>query len=232
MGSVTSGEPSAERLPHGYTNSTHRVGSSVVKVYTGPDTCERQQREEMALRTLAGRLPVPRLLASEPGRLTTELAAGVHGQDLIDSGLAAEVLFRCGRLLLAVQRVPVRVVDPEADPNAIPVHGDFGPNNTLFTADGTAAVLLADWEWMHVGDPVTDLAWCEWIVRTHHRDRSGALDALFEGYGDRPDWSARQQAMLTRCHQHLEWCRRWPGSHRAEVWAERIARVSTWRELP
>ncbi|MBA3311331.1 MAG: phosphotransferase [Nocardioidaceae bacterium] len=150
---------------------------------------------------------------------------------MLDSGLGSEVLFACGRLLFDLQRVPARVVDSNADPDATLVHGDFGPNNTLFDAEGTTAVLLADWEWMHVGEPVTDLAWCEWIVRTHHRDRTGALGALFDGYGDRPDWSARKQAMLDRCHQHLVWARSWE-NRRAEVWVERITNVSTWRELP
>jgi len=35
-----------------------------------------------------------------------------------------------------------------------------------------------DWEWAHAGNPIEDLAWCEWIVRMHHPRDVTALGAL------------------------------------------------------
>jgi aminoglycoside phosphotransferase (APT) family kinase protein len=33
---------------------------------------------------------------------------------------------------------------------------------------------VVDWEFAHLGDPVEDLAWCEWIVRMHHPEHVDA----------------------------------------------------------
>lgn len=52
------------------------------------------------------------------------------------------------------------------------------------TTFGVTAVL--DWEWTHPGEPVEDLAWCEWIIRMHHPSQVNALDGFFDAYGHRP----------------------------------------------
>jgi aminoglycoside phosphotransferase (APT) family kinase protein len=46
---------------------------------------------------------------------------------------------------------------PEQGPARI-VHGDYGPHNCLFTADGTVAAVL-DWEIATLGDPLADFAY-------------------------------------------------------------------------
>lgn len=72
------------------------------------------------------------------------------------------------------------------------VHGDFGPNNVLFADDGFAVAAVLDWEFCHVGDRLEDLAWCEWIIRAHHRDAVPELPSLFGGYGWAPPWEERR----------------------------------------
>ena len=83
------------------------------------------------------------------------------------------------------------------------LHGDFGPQNMLFDEGTLHMQALVDWEFTHAGDPVEDLAWAEWIVRTHHPHLAKALDALFAGYGHRPTWQRRQNAMLDKCRWAL-----------------------------
>ena len=46
---------------------------------------------------------------------------------------------------------------PEQGPGRV-VHGDFGPHNCLFAADGTVTAVL-DWEIATLGDPLADMAY-------------------------------------------------------------------------
>jgi aminoglycoside phosphotransferase (APT) family kinase protein len=114
------------------------------------------------------------------------------------------------------------------------VHGDFGPNNLLlgFTSNLStyAVTAVVDWEFGHLGDPIEDLAWCEWIVRMHHPDRVDALDAFFEAYGAPvPDWPLRQAAMVDRCVELREFCRRWePDGAAVAQWDKRIRATAGW----
>jgi aminoglycoside phosphotransferase (APT) family kinase protein len=57
------------------------------------------------------------------------------------------------------------------------VHGDFRNGNFVIGPDGLRAVL--DWELVHLGDPVEDLAWC--CVRSW---RFGVVDRVVGGFGD------------------------------------------------
>ena len=53
-------------------------------------------------------------------------------------------------------------------------HGDVGPGN--FLTDGTRVTALLDWEFVHIGDPMDDLAWL--AFRGHHmNDDIGDFDA-------------------------------------------------------
>ena len=79
------------------------------------------------------------------------------------------------------------------------VHGDFGPQNVLIQDDRITALL--DWEFAHIGQPVEDLAWTEWIIRTHHPGAVDALPALLDASGSRVGWSLRHQAMVRRCEE-------------------------------
>ncbi len=217
-------------MPHGYTNATVTDGRVVVKTYQGPDRDERQVREELALLRLAGQLPVPTLLHSSAGISTTEFVPGTPGQEAIAEGHAAEVLYACGRLLAQLQQVtPPVLFDVSTGP--VLVHNDFGPNNVVMAPDLQGVRLLCDWEWVGVGDPTTDLAWAEFIVRLHHPGSVAALDALFDGYGHRPPWEARRSAMADRADAHRQFVRRWHGEQGESLWKDRLAAIATWRDV-
>jgi Ser/Thr protein kinase RdoA (MazF antagonist) len=176
---------------------------------------------------------VPGLIAGPVGGLRMEHISGVHGQELIAAGHAAAVLRSCGQMLRQIQSINVTVVFPET-PHALDsvvVHGDYGPNNMLFDPVTFAVTAVLDWEWGHVGDPVEDLAWCEWIIRMRHPETVGALEELFAGYGDRPSWVDRRAAALAMCRSMLALARvggaSAPGARR---WQRRIDITESWTE--
>lgn len=148
--------------------------------------------------------------------------AGVHGQELVEQGSAAGVLSSCGVMLRRIQAVVIEGVRP----GTVLVHGDYGPNNMLFEAATFAVAAVLDWEWAHAGDPVEDLAWCEWIVRMHHPGEVAALGALFDGYGWRPRWEERQRWRIARCRELI----RLVDGDAAALWRERLAITEGWRE--
>jgi thiamine kinase-like enzyme len=122
-----------------------------------------------------------------------------------------------------------REVRPQA--GQVLVHGDYGPNNLLFNPVTLEVQAILDWEWAHAGDPLEDLAWCEWIVRMHHPGHVAELAGLFRGYGRRPDWAARQRAMLDRCRELLGFCLRWqPDGPGVRSWRHRLAVTRSWAE--
>ncbi|WP_189822944.1 phosphotransferase family protein [Streptomyces finlayi] len=196
-----------ELLPHGHTNHTTHHAGVVTKTYKGRDAQRRMEREAAALcglETLGAVLPVPQLIGCTGESLSMTFLEGVHGQDLIEAGWAESVLQTCGDALRAVHSVDAVEVFPRARPGAVLVHGDFGPNNMLLSDDGSHLFGLLDWEWAHAGDPVEDLAWCEWIVRTHHPQWVPALEGFFDAYGERPDWEVRHRAMTARCRELVD----------------------------
>ncbi len=238
-------------MPHGYTNNTTRDGPTVVKDYLGPDAALRRETEARALTALAGRLPVPPVLGGHGTRLTIGFMPGRHGQDLIVAGLAEPVLAACGRMLRRVHTIDPGLVLRAAPsrpglraapsrpglraapsrPGAVLVHGDYGPNNTLLDPDGRQVSALLDWEWVHAGHAVEDLAWCEWIIRMHHPEQTGSLGAFFGAYQDEPPWPDRHQAMLARCRELLGMSRRsGPGGELARQWQDRLAITASWTE--
>jgi aminoglycoside phosphotransferase len=214
-------------LPHGYTNDTRGDGRVVVKRYEGPDADERRDRERRMLTRLRGRLPVPALV-QDNDELAMEFVAGVHGQELIDAGAAGPVLRSCGLVLRRLHDLDQHEV-LGGPTGTVVVHGDFGPNNVLLHPESFAVTAILDWEWAHAGDPVEDLAWCEWIVRMHHGNHCGALDEFFDAYGQRPSWDRRRTAMLARCQRLLDMCRRWnPDAQR--LWRRRLDVTAGWAE--
>jgi aminoglycoside phosphotransferase (APT) family kinase protein len=215
-------------MRHGYSHDTRGDGVTVVKRYAGPDAGCRRRVERAALVALAGRLPVPKVLPGAAGDLVMGHVAGVHGQELIDRGQAAEVLWSCGAMLRRIHQVDPAVVFPEAGPGRALVHGDYGPNNMLFDPQTFAVTAVLDWEWSHAGDPVDDLAWCEWIVRMHHPGEVPALERFFEGYGQRPAWEVRQGRRIARCRELI----RVVAGDQAAVglWRERLEITAGWRE--
>jgi aminoglycoside phosphotransferase len=219
-----------DRLPHGYTNATSQSGHEVTKRYRGPDAESRCRREAVTLRALDGRIPVPPVVAVIERCLTVGFVDGAHGQDLIDAGRAEGVLEACGRMLRVIHAISPQDVVP-GEQGRVLVHGDYGPNNVLLDPDTLHVVAVVDWEWTHGGEPIEDLAWCEWIVRAHHREHIDALDDLFVAYGQRPSWSARQEAMVTRHRRLIEFSQRWePGGEGVRTWRDRLATAERWTE--
>jgi Ser/Thr protein kinase RdoA (MazF antagonist) len=223
----------AIRLPHGYTNTTERIGGAVHKSYLGPDPAERLRVEHAALTGLAGRFPVPAVLHRSAAGLHIAHVTGRHGQEALDDPdqrHARRVLRLCGAL-----RRELSALDPASVPGLpgtgpVVVHGDFGPQNLLVTPGGDTALAVIDWECAHLGSAVEDLAWAEWIVRTHHPHLVDCLGDLFAGYGARPGWPERRAAMLRICHRCREFCRRWEDPAAVELWDGRIAATEAFSE--
>jgi aminoglycoside phosphotransferase len=220
-------------LKHGYTNHTVGDGAVVEKTYEGPDAELRLRREHALLTQLQGRLPVPPVLETTAATLTLGFVAGAPGQELLDAGQPEAVLASCGELLRRIHRTPPSVLPEDAQStNKVLVHGDFGPNNVLLDPDTCKVTAVVDWEFAHLGDPVEDLAWCEWIVRTHHPAHRVALGHFFRAYGGEvPPWPARRAAMLTRCEELRQFCDRWePNGAGVRLWQERAAATADWQE--
>jgi aminoglycoside phosphotransferase (APT) family kinase protein len=226
-----------ELMPHSYTNHTTREGPVVTKAYQGPDAARRCEHEAAVLRALAGRLPVPPVLATGDGTLSLGFMQGVHGQELIDAGRAYLVLRACGQMLRSIHAIDPALahIDRLAlggqQLPAVLVHGDYGPNNVLLDPAAHEVTAIVDWEWARAGDPVEDLAWCEWIIRMHHPEHVAALGALFDAYGSKPAWSVRREAMLAQCLTLLRLCERWqPSGQAARQWQHRLAVTESWAE--
>jgi aminoglycoside phosphotransferase len=223
-----------DRLPHGYTNATRSAHGLIHKRYLGPDAPARQHAEVTALRHLAGKLPVPAVLHEQVGQIGTALMPGRPGQELLE--LAPEaVLTSVGRTAALLHRtVTTALATPDAlgpaAPGAVLVHGDFGPQNLLLDPDTFEVSAIVDWEFAHLGDGVLDLAWAEWIVRTHHRHLSDALPSLFAGYGSEPSWGRRQAAMVAKCEWALDFVTRWaPGNQPAQAqWRDRLEATTSF----
>jgi aminoglycoside phosphotransferase (APT) family kinase protein len=115
-------------------------------------------------------------------------------------------------------------------PDVIIQHGDFGPNNLIFDPGSLRVAAVLDWEFSGVGPAITDIAWCEWIVRMHHPHAVNDLSVFFDAYGVRPAWSERQREMVRRCTWFEHFCRRWDAQDAAAVWRDRTAIVADWAE--
>jgi aminoglycoside phosphotransferase (APT) family kinase protein len=210
-------------LRHGYTNRTVGDGRTVVKHYEGPDAAARRDRERQVLTELQGAVPVPPVVGSDGESLEMGFVAGVQGQELIEAGHASAVLRACGEVLRRIHAVP-------APPGTVLVHGDFGPNNVLVDPETFTVTVVVDWEFSRCGDPLADLAWCEWIVRMHHPGEVEAVADFHAAYGKPvPEWPVRHAAMLERCAELREFCERWePGGAGVRSWEERLAVTAAW----
>jgi tRNA A-37 threonylcarbamoyl transferase component Bud32 len=221
-----------ERLPHGHTNRTRRIGHAIEKRYEGADRSVRAERELSSLSGLSGHFPVPEVVRFDESIPMLVLAdvPGRHGQALIDQGYSSTVLRLLGISLAALQGLDPALVHGLNGSGDVIVHGDFGPQNTLISLDliGVSAVL--DWELAHMGSPVEDLAWTEWIVRTHHAGSQGDLAELFAGYGRDISWSARQSSMVQQCRQYVSYCEESGWETAAAEWRRRTQATERWHE--
>lgn len=215
-----------ERLPHGYSNATRRVGRLIEKRHLGPSRHEAAVREAQVLALVRDLVPAPRVLSFDPSQplLRLEVLEGVNGQGLLDLGHAPRILEHCGRLVRAISAVRPRAVRLPGEGSSL-IHGEFGPQNLLCSADAERVLGIVDWEWARLGSPIEDLAWAEWIVRIHHPDRVDALPSLFKGFGAEPSWQERREAMLVNAYRARE---RAVSRGNAEViasWDDRIERT-------
>lgn len=219
-----------ERLPHGYTNLTTLEGGRVIKRYAGPDAVLRREAEVTALTALAGRFPVPTVIGQDDSQLMLSFVPGVPGQEILEQR-PDDVLFAVGRAGRALHGLDVGATY-EIVGGTVLVHGDFGPQNMVFDATTLQPAAVVDWEFAHLGDPVEDLAWAEWIIRTHHPQLVDSLDTMFEGYGSGSPWRQRHAAMLNKCRWALDFVRRWPGADAASVamWQRRVEVTTDFRE--
>lgn len=219
------------RLPHGYTNFTRRLpGGLVEKIYDGPRRWDNARREHACLTALATRLPVAEVVLQDLSvpQLTLTALPGVHGQDLIDRGHASRVLPLVGTTLASLQSLEVETVPGLVGDGRVVAHGDFGPQNMLFDLERNVVTGILDWESAHVGSPIEDLAWAEWIVRMHHPDAIDALEALFRGAKQHPPWMERQATMVGQIRGVLAYCESCGMTDSARDWRERLRRTEAW----
>jgi len=218
-------------MQHGYTNSTTRDGGLVRKTYQGPDALHRAKSERLALRLLAGRIPVPVVVdGGDTTSLTMQFVEGEHGQELIDAGKAEHVLRACGGVLARLHAIDVSTVYPGTHAKGLVIrHGDFGPNNVLLSSETLEITAVLDWEFSGPGQAIEDLAWCEWIVRMHHPDVVAAVGVLYDAYGWEPTWSQRHETMIARCLWLQDFSRRWdPAGAGVRQWRDRVAVTAGW----
>jgi hypothetical protein len=222
-----------DRLPHGYTNFTRRLpGELVEKTYDGPRRWDNARRELVCLTALAERIPVAVVVRHDITipQLTMTALPGNHGQDLIDEGHAEPVLRLVGTTLASLQVLVVDAVPGLEGDGTVIVHGDFGPQNMLFDLKRGAVTGVLDWESAHVGSPIEDLSWAEWLVRMHHPPAVAALDALFTSAGRRPSWPERQASMVQQVCNVLTYCESAAMTDSAHVWREQLRRTEAWSD--
>jgi len=221
-----------DRLPHGYTNLTkHLGGGEIEKRYQGPARWANARRELACLTSLEGHLPVPVVLESDLSvpMIVTGALGGRHGQELIDEGHGDQVLHLVGITLRRLQALDPLTVPSLNGSGTVIVHGDFGPQNMHFNVAADAVVGVFDWESAHLGKPVEDLAWAEWIVRTHHPGAVSALTKLHRASGLNLPWAERHQAMVRQCRRNLAYCESSEMTQSAADWRRLLAQTEAWR---
>jgi hypothetical protein len=182
-------------------NTVSWDGGAVVKIHArgaGPGL-----RELAALARLSD-VPVPRVL---PGTTSTVLrlgfVEGLSAIDAIDGGHASAVLRAMGESLRDLHRIDPRRFGPQESAGGARtlIHGDFAPYNVIVSSEGAEVRAILDWEMADVGDPMTDLAWCEaQFVRLCPRHLY-ALPHLFAGYGATPPRAVLDTALADRMSQ-------------------------------
>jgi len=221
-----------ERLPHGYTNCTRRVGNRIEKRYEGADAIVRAEREFTALTRLHGHYPLPDVVQFDPSVpvLLLSEVVGRHGQELINQGHAATVLRLTGTQLAELQAIDPSIIPGLEGSGDVIVHGDFGPQNIMYSFDVTQVAGVLDWEMAHLGSPIEDLAWSEWIIRMHHPEVQDDLPELFAASGLTFNWSARHASMVRQCRHYLGYCEASELQAGVAEWKRRLDATERWLE--
>jgi aminoglycoside phosphotransferase (APT) family kinase protein len=100
-------------------------------------------------------------------------------------------------------------------------------SNVTLSEGGGAVV---DWEWVHAGAALEDLAWCEWVVHMYYPTHRDALAHFFDAYGSRPAWSVRQQAMVTQCAALVAFSQRWQSHDQVQRRRQQLEQTEAWVE--
>ncbi len=220
-------------LKSGYTNQTTKVGKVAEKTYSGPGSANRWAAEVTLLTYLKGRLPVPPLInANLHGGIQTAWINGLHAQDLLQADQGETVLAVLGDLLQQLQQVPTDALAGKipGDGTCL-VHGDFGPQNLILYQKSHQPAALLDWEWGHLGSPVEDLAWTEWIMRMHYQNQLKYITVFFDHYGDLPAWSLRHEAMILQCRRYLEFAHLEGKRKNIQIWQNRMVMTRRFKRL-
>ena len=179
-------------------NSISWDGSAVVKSFG--DRPDGLARERAVLERLSGRLPVPELW---PGggedQLRLAYIPGQPGDEAVEANRGAELLYALGAFLRKLHEIdPALLGDVLPGNGTVIVHGDFAPYNAILDQERPVIRAVLDWEAAYIGDPITDLAWCEWQFRMRHPHHGWAVSRLFEGYGSTPSAMEREEAVAKR----------------------------------
>jgi len=219
-----------DQLPHGYTNFTRSAAGQVHKTYDGPRRWDNARRELVCLKALGQHLPIATVVEYDLAvpSMTLSLLPGRHGQDLIEEGHAPQVLRLVGATLARLQSFAPWIVDGLDGTGPVIVHGDFGPQNMLFDLTADRVTGVVDWESAHIGSPIEDLAWTEWLVRMHHPEAVDALDDLFAAAQFGPSWSERQAAMVRQIQDLIAYCESAEMTASALEWRDRLRRTEGW----
>ena len=218
----------------GYTNScTLTDAGHVSKVFHGSSAELRCDNERICLKVLEKLLPVPKLIFQTSISIEMQLLCGQNGEEKLEEGQAEIVLYETGRILRRVHEQSLKGIAHLDGNGPVLVHGDFGPQNLLFSEARNEVVGILDWEWAHFGNPVEDLAWVEWIIRTHHPGFISALSKFFEGYGTRPSWAERKALIIERCEllRTVDPIDRGSDASRDSLWLNRIDIIKSWTSL-
>lgn len=172
----------------------------VRKDHGGPDGSHRAATAAAALRHATGHgLQVPDVIDVDGSVLRTRTVTdAVNGATLLATS-PATVLHAIGSIARRLHALePPPGFDRAHDGPAAWVHGDLCPVNLLFGADNVLRAVV-DWEDSHVGDPLVDLAWTEWLVRTWHPSAVEALPVLYAAYGRTTPPTADRRTAMRRC---------------------------------
>lgn len=220
-------------LKHGYTNQTTKIGKIAEKTYNGPGSANRWAAEVTLLTYLKDKFPVPNLVnANIHGGIQTSWINGFHAQDLLQEDQGEVVMAVLGDLLKKLQQIPAEELVGKIPGNGTClVHGDFGPQNLILFQKSRQPAAMLDWEWSHLGSPVEDVAWVEWIMRMHHQSQLKYISTFFDHYENLPEWSLRQEAMILQCKRHLEFAHLEGKRKNIQIWQNRMVMTRRFKRL-
>lgn len=182
------------------------IADVVHKDHGGPSGLRRARTAAAALRHASDHgLQVPQVIDVAGSVLrTATVTDAVNGAMLLATS-PATVLHAVGSIARQLHALdPPPGFERTVEGPAAWVHGDLCPVNLLFGADHVLRAVV-DWEDSHVGDPLVDLVWTEWLVRTWHPTAVEALPVLYAAYGrTTPQTTARRTAMQRCLTRHRD----------------------------